>query len=71
MTEHIFNECSQLHHRTQSHDSYKMTTFTLNTYTTQNITPHIVQSLEHMITTHMEHQSAHAVIVTLVKTKQR
>ena len=65
MTEHIFNECSQLHHRTQSHDNYKMTTFTI-----QNVTPHIVVSLEHMITTHMEHQSAHAVIVTLVKTKQ-
>ena len=71
MTEHIFNECNQSHHRTQSHDNYKMTTFTLNTYTTQSITPHTVRSLEHIMTTFMEHHSAHAVMVTFLKTKQQ
>ena len=70
MTEYMFNECSQSHHRTQSHDDYKMTTFTLITYTTQNITPHTVRSLERIMTTYIEHQSAHAVIVVFFKTKQ-
>ena len=71
MREYMFNECSQLHHHTQSHDEYKMTTLALNTYTTNGITPHTLQPLEHIMTTNIEHPSAHAVMLIQDKTKQR